>query len=73
MATYKVLQQFRDKETKVIYEVGQEIEMTVKRADQAIANLKKWDGTFLERVQQDGDGKGGSTTKAEDSTGDKAE
>lgn len=59
MATYKVLQKFRDKETKVIYEPGQEIEMPVKRADEAITNLKKWDGQFLERIDnkkgQEGD------------------
>lgn len=50
MAKYKVLQKFRDKNTKEVYEAGQVIEMTVKRADEAIANLKKWDGEFLERI-----------------------
>lgn len=50
MAIYKVLQTFRDKETKEVYEVGREIEMTVKRADEAVRNLKKWDGEFLERI-----------------------
>lgn len=50
MAKYVVLQEFRDKETKEVYEVGQEVEMTVKRADEAIKNLKKWDGEFLERI-----------------------
>lgn len=52
MAKYKVLQKFRDKVTKEVYETGQEIEMTVKRADEAIKNLKKWDGEFLERVEE---------------------
>lgn len=50
MAVYKVLQNFRDKNSKQVYEEGQEIEMTVRRADEAIANLKKWDGEFLERI-----------------------
>ncbi|MEN2467893.1 hypothetical protein [Ornithinibacillus sp. JPR2-1] len=50
MAKYKVLQQFRDKETKEVYEANQEIEMTVKRADEAIKNLKQWEGEFLERI-----------------------
>lgn len=52
MAVYKVLQSFRDKNTKKVYEEGQEIEMTVKRADEASANLKKWDGEFLERIDK---------------------
>ncbi len=61
MAKYKVLQPFRDKETKEEYKADQEIDMTVKRADQAIANLQKWDGDFLERIdnktedQEEGD------------------
>ena len=50
MAKYKVLQPFRDKETGEEYEKNQEIEMTVKRAEQAMENLKKWDGEFLERI-----------------------
>lgn len=50
MALYRVLQPFRDKKTKERYEAGQEIEMTVKRAEEAIRNLKKWDGKFLERI-----------------------
>ncbi|MEK0285922.1 hypothetical protein NSQ82_07755 [Caldifermentibacillus hisashii] len=50
MALYKVLKKFRDIETNEIYEKDQEIEMTVKRANEAIENLKKWDGKFLERI-----------------------
>jgi hypothetical protein len=50
MAKYKVLQPFRDKETGEEYTKNQEIEMTVKRAEEAEKNLKKWDGEFLERV-----------------------
>lgn len=62
MAKYKVLQPFRDKETKDQYKEGQVIEMTVKRANEAIKNLKKWDGEFLERV----DDKGKDTKKEGD-------
>lgn len=50
MAQYKVLKSFRDIKTNEIYEVNQELEMTVKRADEAIKNLKKYDGEFLERI-----------------------
>lgn len=50
MAKYKVLQPFRDKETKKKYKKDQVIDMTVKRADEAIENLKAYDGEFLERI-----------------------
>ena len=50
MAQYKVLKTFRDKYTKETYETGQEIDMTVKRGNEAIKNLKKYDGKFLERI-----------------------
>lgn len=50
MAKYLVLQKFRDKETNEVYEAGQEIEMTVKRANLAIERLEKWGGGFLERI-----------------------
>lgn len=56
MAKYKVLQLFRDKYTKEAYKVNQEVEMTVKRANEAIANLKKWDGDFLERIDKTKEG-----------------
>lgn len=52
MANYKVLKDFRDKQTKEEYTAGQEIELTVKRADEAIKNLEKWDGEFLERLDK---------------------
>ena len=52
MAQYKVIQKFRDIKTNEIYEKNQEIEMTVKRADEAIKNLKKYDGEFLERIDK---------------------
>ncbi len=50
MAEYKVLKSFRDIETNEVYEEGQEIDRTVKRAGEAIRNLKKYDGEFLERI-----------------------
>lgn len=50
MANYKVIQKFRDIKTNKIYEENQEIEMTVKRGDEAIKNLKKYNGEFLERI-----------------------
>ena len=50
MVKFKVLQPFRNKETKEEYEQDQVIELTVKRADEATANLKSWDGVFLERI-----------------------
>lgn len=53
MPKYRVLQPFRDIKTKEVYEKGQIIEMTVKRANEAIKNLKKWEGEFLERIVED--------------------
>lgn len=50
MAKYRVLQPFRDQKTKEVYMKGQIIEMTVKRANEAMKNLEKWPGEFLERV-----------------------
>lgn len=50
MAEYKVLKTFRDIKTNAIYKKNQEIEMTVKRAEEAIKNLKEYDGDFLERI-----------------------
>lgn len=50
MAVYKVLKRFRDIETNEIYKKNDEIEMTVKRGDEAIKNLKKYNGDFLERI-----------------------
>lgn len=55
MAKYKVLQKFQDKYTGEIYSPNTEIEMTVKRANEAIANLENWDGDFLERVDKKDD------------------
>lgn len=50
MAKYTVLNKFRDKETKEVYLVGQDIELTVKRAKEIEENLKKYDQDFLERI-----------------------
>lgn len=50
MALYKVLKKFRDKYTREVYKEGQVVEMTVKRADEAMKNLKKFEGEFLERI-----------------------
>ncbi|ASV67579.1 hypothetical protein [Cytobacillus kochii] len=50
MAKYKVLQPFRDIKTDEVYKKDQEIEMTVKRADEAAENLKNHKGEFLERI-----------------------
>ena len=52
MAIYKILKPFRDIHTNEDYKTGQEIEMTVKRGDEAIKNLKKHDGEFLERIDK---------------------
>jgi hypothetical protein len=56
MAKFKVLQPFRDKKTGEEYAENQEIDMTVKRAEEAMKNLKKWDGDFLERVDNKEEG-----------------
>lgn len=50
MAKYKVLQDFQDIETNEVYGCDQEIEMKVKRADEAVKNLSKYEGEFLERT-----------------------
>ena len=53
MAKYIVLRNFRDKYTKEMYNKGQEIDVTVKRAKEMEANLKKYNDKFLERVVED--------------------
>lgn len=57
MAKYKVLQSFRDIHTKEVYKKDDVIEMTVKRAEEAIKNLEKYDGEFLERIENKKDEK----------------
>lgn len=58
LAEFKVLQPFKDIETGERYETGQVIKMTIKRANEAIENLKKWDGKFLERIDNKKQGEG---------------
>lgn len=55
MAKYKVLQQFEDVETGTVYTAGDVIEMTVKRANEAMKNLEQWNGDFLKRVEEKGE------------------
>lgn len=50
MAQYKVLEIFKDKDTQEVYRVGQEVELTVKRATEIEKNLKGYDKQFLERI-----------------------
>lgn len=50
MAQYKVLEVFKDKDTQEVYKVGQEVELTVKRATEIEKNLKEHDKQFLERI-----------------------
>lgn len=49
MAKFKVLKVFRDKHTKDVYKVNDEVEMNVKRAKEVEKNL---DGSFLERIEE---------------------
>ncbi len=48
MAKFKVLKSFRDIETKEIYAIDQEIELTAKRAKEVVENL---DDSFLEKIE----------------------
>ena len=55
MAKYKVVKRFKNKDTKKWHEENEEIELTVKRADEinkAMAELKKTDVT-VERVDKE--------------------
>lgn len=55
MAKYKVVHQFKNKDTKKWHEVNEEIELTVKRADEinkAMKDLKKADVT-VERIDKE--------------------
>ena len=51
MAKYKVLKPFTNLDTNETYSVDQEVELTVKRADEIISKLKAHDGEFLERSE----------------------
>lgn len=48
MAKFKVLKVFQDIETKEIYAIDQEVELTAKRAKEVVENL---DDSFLEKVE----------------------
>lgn len=52
MIKYKVLTPFLNYETGELYKAGQVIELTAKRSDELIQNLKKWEGKFLEAVKE---------------------
>lgn len=64
MAQYKVIQTFSDIHTNELYKAGDVIEMTVKRANEAIKNLSKYNGEFLERIDDKDDDKGGDDTES---------
>ena len=49
MAVYRILKPFKDIYTGETYKKDQEIDITVKRAEEAIKNLKDH-GDFLERI-----------------------
>lgn len=51
MAKYKVVHRFKDKETGLTHEAGQEIDITVKRGDEVNKKLSKH-GTIVERVHE---------------------
>ncbi len=52
MAKYKVIKVFRNKETDETYSVGQEVELTVKRASEIEKTLKPL-GKFIERIKEE--------------------
>lgn len=52
MVKFKVNKRFQDIYTKDIYEVGQVIDMAVKRANEVEKNL---DNSYLKRVDEKGD------------------
>lgn len=57
MAKYKVVSPFKNKETKKSHEVNEEIELTVKRADEINKAMKERNVEFtVERIDKE-DGK----------------
>ena len=54
MAKFKVVKPYKDKELGKTLNVKDEVEMTVKRADEVHATLKEkgYDLPFLERVEE---------------------
>lgn len=57
MAKYKVVHQFKNKETKKWHEVNEEVELTVKRAEEINKAMKERDVELtVERIDKE-DGK----------------
>ncbi|MGF3141261.1 hypothetical protein ACQV2S_01170 [Facklamia sp. P13064] len=56
MAKYKVLKPIKDLETNKRLEVGEEVELTVKRVEES---EKKYGKGYLERIEDKGPSKGG--------------
>lgn len=52
MAKFKVLKEYKDKKLNKIVKAGEEIDITVKRADEINEALKSHDGPFVERVEE---------------------
>lgn len=55
MAKFKADRKFIDLEKDVTYQAGEEFEMTLKRADELIANVKKNYGVDLVLTRTDAD------------------
>lgn len=50
MAKFNVLQKWHDLEQNITHQEGDEIDITVKRAEEVIKNLPQGRGEFLKRV-----------------------
>lgn len=55
MAKFKANIKFRDLEKDVTYEAGEEFEMTLKRSDELVANIKKNHGVDIKLTRTDKD------------------
>lgn len=53
MAIYKVLKSYRDLSLGKTHDIGDELKMTVARANEIEENLKPWGDGFLERIDKD--------------------
>lgn len=51
MAKFKVLKKFRGIKEERLFEVGEEVELTKKRADEINKKLKNYGGGFIEEVK----------------------
>lgn len=49
MTKFEVLEKFRDKHTKEVYEKGAQIELTIKRSEEVVTKLG---GGFLKRLEE---------------------